>query len=221
MAGAVGMRGVFITFEGGDGAGKTTQMRLLAEAVKRAGGDAVVVREPGGTPVGEAIRAVLLGPEHGRIAPVAELFLFPASRAHLTEEVIRPALDAGRVVLCDRYADSTTAYQGYGRGLDLEFVRRVNEAATGGLVPDLTIVLDVEPREGVAAASAGGPDRLERESAEFHERVRAGYAAIAAADPARVRVVPRGEVDEVWREIVRLAAPVLERAGLRIDGAVR
>lgn len=211
------MSGVFITFEGGDGAGKTTQMRRLADALKRAGADVVIVREPGGTPVGEAIRGVLLGPEHGRITPLAELFLFAASRAHLTEEVIRPALAAGRVVLCDRYADSTTAYQGYGRGLDLDFVRRVNEAATGGLKPDLTIVLDVDPREGVAAASEGGADRMERESAAFHERVRAGYAAIAAAEPGRVRIVPRGSADEVWREVVRLAAPVLERAGVRLD----
>lgn len=210
------MSGVFITFEGGDGAGKTTQMRRLADAVERAGVDVVVVREPGGTPVGEAIRAVLLGPEHERMEPVAELFLFAASRAQLTEEVIRPALAAGRVVLCDRYADSTTAYQGYGRGLDLDFVRRVNEAATGGLKPDLTIVLDVDPREGVAVASEGGPDRMERESAAFHERVRAGYATIAAAEPGRVRIVPRGSEDEVWREVQRLAAPVLERAGVRI-----
>lgn len=211
------MSGVFITFEGGDGAGKTTQIERLAAAIQRAGGDVVVVREPGGTPVGEAIRDVLLGPAHGRIEPVAELFLFAASRAHLTEEVIRPALAAGRIVLCDRYADSTTAYQGHGRGLDLAFVRSVNDVATGGLVPDLTIVLDVDPYEGVAAATTGGSDRIERESFAFHERVRAGYAAIAAQEPTRVHIVPRGTVEEVWREVKRLAAPIVLRAGVRLS----
>jgi thymidylate kinase (EC 2.7.4.9) len=164
---------VFITFEGGDGAGKTTQMRLLAEAVRRGGVEPVVVREPGGTRTGESVREILLGPAHDELTAVAELFLFAASRAQLTAEVIVPALESGRVVLCDRYADSTTAYQGYGRGLDLDLVRRVNEAATGGLVPDLTIVLDVDPRQGVAAASAGGADRMERQAIAFHERVRA------------------------------------------------
>lgn len=210
------MSGVFITFEGGDGAGKTTQMRMLADAVKRAGGEVLTVREPGGTPAGESVREILLGPAHDELTAVAELFLFAASRAQLTAQVIRPALEAGSVVLCDRYADSTTAYQGYGRGLDLGLVRRVNEAATGGLVPDLTIVLDVDPHEGVAAASAGGPDRMERQEIAFHERVRSGYAAIAAAEPERVRIVGRGTVDEVWCEVARLVTPVLERAGVRI-----
>lgn len=210
------MRGVFITFEGGDGAGKTTQMRLLAEAVARAGFEPVMVREPGGTLTGESIREILLGPAHGELTAVAELFLFAASRAQLTAQVIRPALDSGKVVLCDRYADSTTAYQGYGRGLDLDLVRAVNDAATGGLVPDLTLILDVEPQEGVAAASSGGPDRMERQEIAFHERVRDGYAAIAAAEPERVRRVARGSVDEVWRQVARLAAPVLERIGVKI-----
>jgi dTMP kinase len=210
------MSGVFITFEGGDGAGKTTQMRLLAEALLRAGVEPVTVREPGGTLTGESIREILLGPAHDELTAVAELFLFAASRAQLTAQVIRPALEAGRVVLCDRYADSTTAYQGHGRGLDLDLVRAVNDAATGGLVPDLTLVLDVEPHEGVAAASAGGPDRMERQEIAFHTRVRDGYAAIAAAEPERVKLVPRGPVDDVRREVARLAAPVLARIGVRI-----
>ncbi|GAV31638.1 MAG: dTMP kinase [Anaerosomatales bacterium] len=215
------MRGVFITFEGGDGAGKTTQMRLLAEVVRRGGVEPVVVREPGGTRTGESVREILLGPAHDDLTAVAELFLFAASRAQLTAEVIVPALESGRVVLCDRYADSTTAYQGYGRGLDLDLVRRVNEAATGGLVPDLTIVLDVDPRQGVAAASAGGADRMERQAIAFHERVRAGYAAIAAAEPKRVKVIERGPVDAVWREVSCVAAPVLAGAGVRIDEGER
>jgi dTMP kinase len=196
-------------------------MRLLADALRCAGVEPVTVREPGGTLTGESIREILLGPAHDELTAVAELFLFAASRAQLTTQVIRPALDAGKVVLCDRYADSTTAYQGYGRGLDLDLVAKVNEAATGGLTPDLTLVLDVEPREGVTAASAGAPDRIERQEIAFHERVRAGYAAIAAAEPERVRLVGRGAVANVWRDVVGHVTPVLERAGIRISGGER
>ncbi|MCE5204243.1 MAG: dTMP kinase [Actinomycetia bacterium] len=211
------MRGVFITFEGGDGSGKSTQVRRLAAALEAAGADVLVLREPGGTPVGESVREILLGPSHETMTPEAEFLLFAASRAELTLSVIAPALEAGRVVIDDRHADSSLAYQGYGRGLPLETVRAINAFATGGLVPDCTIVLDIEPAVGIAAATGTAADRLEREDIAFHERVRAGFLAIAEAEPERVKVVPRGDVDTVWRDVVTALAPVLSRAGIELE----
>ncbi|MEN6429655.1 MAG: dTMP kinase [Coriobacteriales bacterium] len=208
---------MFITFEGGDGSGKSTQVRRLAAALEAAGADVLVLREPGGTPVGESVREILLGPSHETMTPEAEFLLFAASRAELTLSVIAPALEAGRVVIDDRHADSSLAYQGYGRGLPLETVRAINAFATGGLVPDCTIVLDIEPAVGIAAATGTAADRLEREDIAFHERVRAGFLAIAEAEPERVKVVPRGDVDTVWRDVVTALAPVLSRAGIELE----
>lgn len=211
------MSGVFITFEGGDGSGKTTQIRRLAAALEAAGADVLVLREPGGTEVGEAVREILLGPAHETMSYETEFLLFAASRAELTLTVIRPALDAGRIVLDDRHADSSVAYQGYGRGIDLDTIRRVNAFATGGLVPDCTIVLDVEPGTGIAAATPAEADRLEREELSFHERVRDGFLAIADREPERVKVIPRAGTEQVWSAIVEALAPTLADAGITLD----
>ena len=182
---------VFITFEGVEGCGKSTQARLFAERLTAAGVVVRTLREPGGTQVGEAIREILLDPANVLLDPRAELLLYEASRAQLVAEVIKPALAAGEVVVCDRFYDSTTAYQGYARGIALDEIGRINEAATGGLVPDLTIVVDIDPATGLerACRASEGADRLEAEELAFHERVREGFLAIARAEPDRMLVV--------------------------------
>jgi len=192
-------RGVFITFEGGEGSGKSTQIRMLAHRLEAAGLAVRVLREPGGTPAGEAIRAILLDPQHEGLDSRAELLLYEAARAQLVADVIEPALEAGEVVLCDRFFDSTTAYQGYARGLPADEVARLNVVATGGLLPDRTLVFDIDPALGLTrATSASGADRLEGEEVGFHERVREGFRAIARDEPGRVRVLDaRGGVEEV------------------------
>lgn len=179
-------RGRFITFEGPDGAGKTTQIALL-EAALRARGHAVArTREPGGDPVGERVRDLLLQRDVAPVAPEAELLLFGAARAQNVRSVVRAALAAGQVVLCDRFTDSTLAYQGHGRGLPLDLIRRVNAFAAGGLVPDRTFLLDLPPAEGLARQAEAQQNRLDRESLVFHERVRRGFLEAAAAEPGRI-----------------------------------
>ncbi len=176
---------MFITFEGGEGSGKTTQVRLLHERLTQLGYQSVSTREPGGTPLGEKLRALLLDAS-GQIEPRAELLLYAADRAQHVAALIRPSLAAGKIVLCDRYADSALAYQGYGRGLDLEMLRRIMGFATGGLQPDLTLFLDIDPREGLARrAATGALNRFEQHTLEFHQRVREGYLALIAAEPER------------------------------------
>jgi dTMP kinase len=180
------MIGHFITFEGGEGSGKSTQIALLRDALAADGRRVLTLREPGGEPVAEAIREVLLFAS----APVtarAELLLFLAARAQLVERVIVPALAEGVLVLCDRYGDSTVVYQGHARGQDVDTVRRLNAIATGGLAPDLTILLDIEPEAGLARQ--GERNRMEREPLAFHRSVRAGYLIEARREPARFAVV--------------------------------
>ncbi|MBI5230754.1 MAG: dTMP kinase [Coriobacteriales bacterium] len=209
------MSGVFVTFEGCEGCGKSTQIRRLADSLEAVGIDVLVTREPGGTSVGEHIRGLLLDPDTGPITPRAELLLYEASRAQIVEEVIRPALDAGKVVLCDRFADSSTAYQSYGRGLDLAEVERLNDAATAGLAPDRTIVLDVDAAVGLERATGAGADRLEAEDLAFHERVREGFLEIARRHPERVRVIAAaGTPDEVADRVAAALrdVPSLSRA---------
>ena len=192
------MRGIFITLEGADGCGKTTQAELLAGALVAAGCELVRLREPGGTPISEKIRALLLDPANAEMVPECELLLYEASRAQLTREVIEPALARGAVVLCDRYYDSTYAYQAGGRELDDALVRRANLLGSCGVVPDRTLVLDLEPSVGYARATAGGADRMEAEGLAFQERVRDAYLRLAAEEPERVRVIDAsGEKDEV------------------------
>jgi dTMP kinase len=181
--------GVFVTFEGPEGAGKSTQVRLLAERLRQEGYSVLTTREPGGTPLGERVRAAVLDPGPA-VAPVAEFLLFSASRAQLVQDVIRPALSEGQVVICDRFADSSLAYQGYGRGLNLEFLREVTWEATGGLRPHLTVLLDVDPRVGLArATNHGAHDRIEMTDLQFHNRVREGFLQLAAGEPERFLVV--------------------------------
>lgn len=182
---------MFVTFEGGDGAGKSTHIRFLAEALRERGEEVVCLREPGGTAVGEALRAVVLDPAHEAMSPRAELLIYEAARAQIVAEVIEPALVRGAVVLCDRFYDSTVAYQVFGRGLDRVFVDAANAFATGGIVPDRTLVLACgNAQAGLArACRVGGADRLEQAGTGFHERVNEAFLAIAGADPQRVRVV--------------------------------
>jgi len=182
---------LFITVEGIDGSGKSTQLKLLAEWLKGLGKEIVITREPGGTLLGEEIRRLLLtsGPEN--IAPQAELLLYAAARAQLVAQVIRPALARGALVLSDRFSDSTFAYQVAGRGLERSWVQAVLKGATGGLQPDLTFLFDISPHE--ARARKGGADRLEKEDLEFFDRVREGYLALARREPERI-VVIRGDL---------------------------
>ena len=189
---------------------------MLARRLESAGARVRCLREPGGTRVGEAVRGILLDPENAELDARAELLLYEAARAQLVAEVIEPALEAGEVVLLDRYFDSSTAYQGYGRGLPLDEVAALNHAATGGLVPDRTLLLDLDAVEGVRRATTGGADRLEGEGGAFHERVRAGFLAMATAEPARWRVVEAsGAPDEVAERVV------LALAGLGLPGLPR
>lgn len=207
------MSGLFITFEGCDGSGKSTQIALLAERLGALGLDVRLFREPGGPVrggVGERIRDVLLDPALDDMDPLAELLLYEAARAELVANHYRPALAAGAVVLGDRYVDSTTAYQGHGRGvLPIDDIVALNRLATGGLVPDVTLLLDVDAADGLTQATREGADRLERAGSAFHERVRVGYLAIAAADPGRVKVVPRGPVAEVAAAVWAHVAPLV------------
>ncbi|MCL2379471.1 MAG: dTMP kinase [Coriobacteriia bacterium] len=182
--------GTFITFEGGEGCGKSTQIELIAQSLRTKGHEVLTLRDPGSSAISEAIRSILLDAGNSELSARSELFLYQAARAQLVSETIAPALARGAIVLCDRFSDSTTAYQGYGRELDIEQIEQMNLFATGNIVPDLTIVLDLPSEQGLArAAQTGTPDRLERENVEFHQRVREGFRAIAAACPDRVHVL--------------------------------
>ena len=202
----------FITIEGVEGAGKSTQAARLADALRREGRNVVLTREPGGTELGRTLRRLLLEEPVIEPAPETELLLYLADRAEHVRRLIRPALERGALVVADRFSDSTIAYQVHGRGLPEDEVRRLDRFARDGLVPDLTFVLDLPPAEGLARVRATrDADRLERESLAFHERVRAGFASLAAADPERVVVLDaRREVEDLGREI---AAQVVARLG--------
>ena len=207
--------GFFLTFEGVEGSGKSTQQALLARRLRGAGHGVRELREPGYTELGERLRPLLLRSGGTPPAPAAELFLYLAARAQLAAEVIAPALARGQVVICDRFVDSTTAYQGYGRGFDLALIERLNRTATGGVWPDVTVLLDLDPAVGLArrAARREGLDRFEQEALAFHQRVREGYRALARAEPDRFVVLDGGQdpaalAAEVWARVApRLPAP--------------
>lgn len=187
-------RGLFITFEGPEGSGKSSQARALADSLRQRGLSVTLTREPGGTPIGDQIREIVLAPRNTAMAPPTEVLLLSASRAQHVAEKIQPALADGQVVISDRFADSTLAYQGFGLGLDLAALRALTAFATGGLTPDLTIYLDCPATIGLArkaqAAQAGGEwNRLDQKPVEYHERVRRGYLALVAAEPNRWWVV--------------------------------
>ena len=201
--------GIFITFEGGEGGGKSRQSRILARHLRRRGIPVLLTHEPGGEPLAARLRRLLKG--NSALTPEAELLLFAASRAQLTSRVIRPALAGGRVVVCDRYADSTLAYQGYGRGVDREAIRAANRVAMSGLTPDITVLLDVPEEVGLARKHTDD-DRFIREPLPFHQRVRQGYLELSRLEPQRWLVVdallPEKEVARaVWERV----APLLPR----------
>jgi dTMP kinase len=182
---------MFITFEGPEGSGKSSQIALLAAFLQQRGFTVITTREPGGTPIGDEIRACLHNVANTTMTPIAEMLLYSAARAQLVGELIRPSLAAGKIVLCDRYADSTLAYQGYGRGLNLEHLRQVTQIATGGLRPDLTFFLDIDVERGLARRTEGGLEmnRLDLETVQFHQCVRDGYRQLIAEDPSRWVIV--------------------------------
>ena len=199
--------GVFITVEGIEGSGKSTQTRLLVGYLRGIELCVTETREPGGTEIGEAIRRILLSPSGERISTETELLLMLACRADHVERVINPALERGDVVISDRYADATFAYQGFGRGVDLERIRGLNEAATGGLSPDLTVLLDLDVESGLARVEARSgqaeTDRFESETLDFHNRVRQGYRDIASREPDRIKVVQADIEMELVQDRVR------------------
>lgn len=210
------MTGAFVTFEGIDGCGKSTQLRLLASQLRMLGHEVVTTREPGGTALGNRLRAALLDAEEN-VDPLAELLIFAADRAQHVRTIVSPALAAGHIVLSDRYADATVAYQGAGRGFTPELIAQVVEIATGGLKPSLTLVFDLSVAECMARTrrrtnADGSGDRLEAEDAAFHTRVRQAYLELAAREPERVRIVDAsGPVDETHARVMELVTPLLEK----------
>ena len=215
-------RGVFVTFEGGDGVGKSTHIRYVANELRLAGREVVCLREPGGTGIGESLRAMVLDPDNGEISSEAELLMYEAARAQLVREVIRPALERGAVVLCDRFSDSTIAYQAYGRGLPLDFVRRANAFATGGIVPDRTILLVLgNTRKSLARATgAGTGDRMEQAGEVFHSRVNRAFLKLAKRDPKRIRIVRSSSSRKATAAAVAAElADILPELSARAEGA--
>ncbi len=206
---------MFITLEGPEGSGKTSQLPMLADYLREQGYDVLTTREPGGTIIGDQVRAVLTRLDNTAMQPRTEILLFLAARAQLVEEVIRPALAQGKIILSDRYADSTLAYQGYGHGVDLALLRLLLDFATGGLRPDLTLLLDVDPAVGLSRrrSSGGEWNRLDAYALEFHQRVRQGYLTMAQQEPTRWRVVDASQPPDVVQSA--LSQLVLNR--LRCD----
>ncbi len=202
----VARQGLFVTLEGGEGAGKSSLLHGLANALTSVGQDVVATREPGGTPEGEALRHLLLDTAPGAWEPMSEVLLHYAARAQHVARVIRPALERGAVVLCDRFADSTMVYQGYGLGVAREAIAAVHRAVLGEFRPNLTVVLDVPVELGLARATrARGPDRYESNTTSFHQRVRQGFLAIAQADPERCVIVDATRpLEEVQQAVLRL-----------------
>lgn len=204
--------GIFIALEGGEGAGKSTQAKLLEQWLSSAGHDVVLTREPGGTPVGAALRAILLNHDTGSLSPRTEALVYAADRAEHLDALIRPALTVGSIVITDRYVDSTLAYQGAGRSLDVADLEQLAQIATGGLRPHLTVVLDIDPVDGLSRA--GELDRIESEPLDFHQRVREQFLTLAAADPDRYLVVSAtGDVDATHATIRAAVEPLLPAGG--------
>ncbi len=209
------MKGIFITFEGIEGSGKSTQAQLIRDLLIGMGFEVVLTREPGGSPIGEKIREILLDSSNREMEAMTELLLYEASRYQHVAEVIRPALDDGKIVICDRFFDASTAYQGYGRGIKIDTVNKLNLIATNGLRADLTIVLDLPVEEGLRRLGRR-PDRIEGEKAEFHERVRQGYLKIAESEPERVKLLnARGSIDETFEKVKQVINDYLKLRKVR------
>ena len=200
---------LFITFEGGEGSGKSVQTKLLYRRLHKLAIPVLLTHEPGVTSLGKKIDRLLKWTQNVDISPIAELLMFNVSRAQLVKEVIADALQSGRTVICDRFYDSTTAYQGYGRQIDIDIVKTVNSIATGGLIPDLTIFLDMPPEEGFSRKVNDKPDRFETESMNFHRRVREGYMEMADKEPSRWLVIDGTQDKEtiagiIWENVREL-----------------
>jgi len=216
-----GTRGCFITLEGPEGCGKTTQARLLAQWLESQSFPVLLTREPGGTPIGEQIRTVLHDCANRAMTAETEILLYSAARAQHVAEVIQPALQAGTIVICDRFYDSTYAYQGYGRGLPMDTLRMITAFATRGLTPDLTLYLDVPPELGLQRRAQSGEtlNRLDREALAFHRRVRAGYQALMREEPARWRLVDAtAPIDVVQEQLQGLVLGILRELGINPRG---
>ena len=201
--------GLFITFEGIEGCGKTTQMNLLADYLKKEGVSVLKTREPGGTEIGEKIREILLNPDNKKMLKETEMLLYGASRTQHVEEIIKPALKSGKIVLCDRYSDSTLAYQGFGRDMGISFIKRACPLSLGTIQPDLTILLDLDVKTGLSRIKnrIHGNDRIEKEKIAFHNKVRKGYLQLAKASRGRIKIVRADkEIDEVLEEIKNIVA---------------
>ncbi|HEY9758474.1 MAG TPA: dTMP kinase [Oculatellaceae cyanobacterium] len=213
--------GCFVTLEGPEGAGKTTQVKLLSKQLEILGIKHLVTRDPGGTPLGRQIRRILLNPENP-VHPTTELLLYQADRAQHVSELIMPALQSGTLVICDRYIDSTVAYQGYGRNIDLKLIAELNEISTGGLRPQMTILFDIESSDGLSRLHPGGHDRLEREALEFHLKVRQGYLNLTKQEPERWRTldaskplsVVQMELRKLFLENIPKICPCFDLSGL-------
>jgi dTMP kinase len=200
---------LFITFEGGEGCGKSVQAKALYKRLSKLATPVVLTHEPGGTPLGDKISRWLKWTQDTDIPPLTELMLFNASRAQLVTEVIRPSLESGQIVICDRFADSTTVYQGYGRGLDLEVTKAINNATSQGIKPQLTVLLDIPVEDGLARKQTGKQDRFEKEDITFHDKVRQGYLKLAAEEPERWLVIDARQskekiADIIWQKVRQL-----------------
>ena len=204
---------MFITFEGIEGSGKTTQLKHIADFLKKKGYECVVTREPGGTPIGEKIRAILLDPSSKGMDPLTELLLYPTDRVQHVKELLKPSLEAGQTVLCDRYFDATLVYQGYARGLDVGLIERLHDLLLAGLRPDITLLLDLPAETGLARAWAqinngnrtGRESRFEKEALSFHEKVRSGYLTLARKEPDRFRIIDASRnADDVQQDILKV-----------------
>lgn len=206
------MAGLFITMEGGDGAGKSTQIAKLKDYLSNKGYDIILCREPGGTPISEAIREVILNREFTEMDPMTELLLYASARAQLTAQVIRPALEEGKIVICDRFVDSSAVYQGIARGMGQELVYAVNQYAMGDTIPDVTILLDVKGRDGIRRKKEQAElDRMELETAAFHEKVSEGYRILAKENPDRIRSIDGTQtIDEIHEQIRAIVDQILE-----------
>ena len=205
-------RGIFITFEGVEGCGKSTHSKLLSGHLKKTGYKCVHTREPGGTKLGEAVRRVLLDSPGIHISDLAELFLFEACRAQIVKEIIKPALDKKAIVISDRFSDATFSYQGYGGRVDIKSIKALDRVATAGVVPDLTVLLDIDTIEGLKRARKKGIDRMEKKDISYHKRVRAGYLELSKRYPGRIRRVEvSGAIAEVQAKIRREVEIVLRK----------
>ncbi len=208
--------GIFITFEGGEGSGKSTHSELLAQLIEEAGREVVRLRDPGSTRIGEQLRGVVLDAENAEMSDMCELLIYEAARAQLVSEIIRPALDSGAVVVCDRFSDSTVAYQAYGRGIDVDLVRQANEFACQGVTIDRTIIMSApNASDGLkrAIARSGAPDRLEGAGSAFHEKVAAAFECMARSDSQRIRTVAsRGSLEDTFAQVVDAVSDLLPEA---------